>query len=202
MPKNIALVGFDLEVLELLEDNSCINIIGYIDKNKIEASELDYLGNDKKFIAKNYTDIDVVLTMDIPEVREKLFYIYKNYIVDFYQHSTAKISKRANVGDGTVIQANTLISSNVKIGRGCFINYFVSVHHESQIGDFTILAPKVMILGRVEIKNKCYIGAGAIIKENVTIGSNVIIGAGSVVINDIESNSIVVGNPAKKYLGK
>lgn len=35
------------------------------------------------------------------------------------------------------------------------------------------------------------------ILPGVTIGNNVIIGAGSVVNSDIEDNSIAVGNPAK-----
>ena len=32
---------------------------------------------------------------------------------------------------------------------------------------------------------------------NVTIGDNVVIGAGSVVVKDIPSNSVAVGNPCK-----
>jgi len=47
------------------------------------------------------------------------------------------------------------------------------------------------------IGNNVQIGAGAIILMGITIGDNVIIRAGSVVIKDIESNCIIVGNPAK-----
>jgi len=42
-----------------------------------------------------------------------------------------------------------------------------------------------------------WIGAGAIVIQGIKIGENVTIGAGSVVINDIPDNTIVVGNPAK-----
>ena len=35
------------------------------------------------------------------------------------------------------------------------------------------------------------------IKEGVEIGDNVIIGAGSVVIKNVDNNKIVYGNPAK-----
>lgn len=41
------------------------------------------------------------------------------------------------------------------------------------------------------------LGANVVIIGNVSIGDNVIIGAGSVVVKDIPSNSIVAGNPAK-----
>lgn len=41
------------------------------------------------------------------------------------------------------------------------------------------------------------LGANVIIIGNITIGDNVSIGAGSVVVHDIPSNSIAVGNPAR-----
>ena len=46
------------------------------------------------------------------------------------------------------------------------------------------------------------LGAGVIIIGNVSIGDNVTIGAGSVVVKDIPSNCIAVGNPARviKYI--
>jgi acetyltransferase-like isoleucine patch superfamily enzyme len=37
----------------------------------------------------------------------------------------------------------------------------------------------------------------ATIKQGITIGDDVIIGAGAVIINDIPSNSTVVGNPGR-----
>lgn len=49
----------------------------------------------------------------------------------------------------------------------------------------------------IKIGNHVWIGAGATILKGVTIGDNAIIGAGAVVTRDIESNTIVVGNPAK-----
>lgn len=47
------------------------------------------------------------------------------------------------------------------------------------------------------IGRKCFIGAAAIILPNVTIGDQVIVGAGSVVTKDVPSNCAVAGNPAK-----
>lgn len=47
------------------------------------------------------------------------------------------------------------------------------------------------------IGNRCFIGANAIIMCGVKVGDEVIIGSGSVVTKDVESNTIVAGNPAR-----
>ncbi len=54
------------------------------------------------------------------------------------------------------------------------------------------------IFGKIEIGNNVHIGWNAIIMPGVTVGDNVIIGAGSIVTKNVESNSVVVGIPARK----
>ncbi len=51
--------------------------------------------------------------------------------------------------------------------------------------------------GCISIGNNVFISSGVIIHSNVNIGDNVIVGAGSVVENDIPSNCVVSGVPAK-----
>lgn len=81
------------------------------------------------------------------------------------------------------------------------------------IGDNVTLAPRVHILahdastghhlnglvrlGRVTIGNNVFIGAGSVILPNVMIGDNVVIGANSVISKDVNSNTVVAGNPAR-----
>ena len=52
-------------------------------------------------------------------------------------------------------------------------------------------------IGCIEIGNHVCICANVLIGYNVKIGDNVVIAAGSVITNDIPSNSVVRGNPAK-----
>ena len=47
------------------------------------------------------------------------------------------------------------------------------------------------------IGNNVSLGANVTIIGNITIGDNVVVGAGSVVVNNIPGNSVVVGNPAR-----
>ena len=49
----------------------------------------------------------------------------------------------------------------------------------------------------IKVGNNVLIGYRAIIMPGVTIGDNVVIGAGSVVTREIPSNCVAVGTPAK-----
>ncbi len=50
----------------------------------------------------------------------------------------------------------------------------------------------------IEVGNNVFIGGNVTILPNVKIGNNVFIAAGSVVTKDVEDNSLIGGNPAKK----
>lgn len=49
----------------------------------------------------------------------------------------------------------------------------------------------------IHIGKNCWLGSGVLVLPGITIGDNVIIGAGSVVTKDIPSNVVAVGNPCK-----
>jgi maltose O-acetyltransferase len=106
---------------------------------------------------------------------------------------------------------NIFIGNNFYANFGCVILDCNTV----EIGDNVLLAPYVQIYtahhpvnpelrltGRelaspIKIGNNVWVGGGAIICPGVTIGDNTTIGAGSVVVKDIPSNAIAVGNPCK-----
>ncbi len=48
-----------------------------------------------------------------------------------------------------------------------------------------------------EIGENCWIGADVVIVPGITIGDNVVVGAGSVVTKNLPDNVIAVGNPCK-----
>ena len=205
---DITLIGFDLDIIDLIESSPTYNLYGFIDRYDISKQfgfkNIRYLGKDEEqnTICNQNASLNLALGMDSPKTRDKIFNQYEpNNFVTLTSH-LSYISNRAVIGRGSVIQHRTTIMPCAKIGHGCFLNIHATIHHESTIGNFSTMAPGSMVLGRVTIEDHVYIGAGAIVKENCTIGSGSVIGAGSVVINDIPKNSIVVGVPAKKYINK
>ena len=105
----------------------------------------------------------------------------------------------------------------ISVGRRFFANFNFTVLDEATvtIGDDCFIGPNVSIYTAchstdpvernsrrewalpVSIGNNVWIGGSVTILPGVTIGDNVTIGAGSVVVSDIPSGSIAVGNPCR-----
>ncbi len=102
-------------------------------------------------------------------------------------------------------------------GKGVYANFNLTLVDDNHIyvGDYTLFGPNVVVATAghpidpelrektyqynfpVHIGKNCWIGASAVIVPGITIGDNVVIGAGSVVTKDIQSNVVAVGNPCK-----
>lgn len=52
--------------------------------------------------------------------------------------------------------------------------------------------------GPIRVQDDCFIGVNTIVLPGVTIGPNVIVGAGSVVTKDLPGDSVYAGNPARR----
>ena len=59
--------------------------------------------------------------------------------------------------------------------------------------------PDLQVFGPIVIEDNCVIGQNAILFPNIRIGKNSIVGAGSVVINDVPPDTIVMGVPARPF---
>lgn len=103
---------------------------------------------------------------------------------------------------------------------GCYIKYYTQIGDNFEIfhgARGTVINPNTIIGNNVSVRQNTTIGAKGFldsekcpcIEDNVTIGPNVciigditighdsVIGAGAVVVKDIPSYSVVVGNPAR-----
>lgn len=126
----------------------------------------------------------------------------------------------AEIGEGCYIEpplhANWA-GHHVHFGDYVYANFNLTLVDDTHIyvGDHTMFGPNVVLAtaghpilpelreqgyqynAPIHIGRNCWFGAGAIVLPGITIGDNVVIGAGSVVTKDIPSNVVAVGNPCK-----
>ena len=113
-----------------------------------------------------------------------------------YPHIGAVIiGNNVEIGCNNTIDRGSL--SNTEIGDGTFLDNQVHIAHNVKIGKNCIITGQVGFAGSSKIGNRVMIGGQAGISGHLTIGDNVQIGGGSGVINNIPSNTKVMGYPAK-----
>lgn len=117
-------------------------------------------------------------------------------------HPSAVISPHADIANGTVILANTVVQFGVRLGKCCVVNTSASVDHDCIVGAGVHIAPGVRLTGGVTVGDLSLLGAGCIVLPNVSIGRQVTVGAGSVVLADVSDHVTVVGNPASPAKGQ
>lgn len=126
----------------------------------------------------------------------------------------------AEIGDGCYIEPPLHANwggHHVHFGKNVYANFNLTLVDDTHIyiGDYTMLGPNVVIAtgghpllpelrekgyqynASVHIGRNCWLGAGVIIVPGITIGDNVVIGAGSIVTKDIPDNVLAVGNPCR-----
>ena len=109
----------------------------------------------------------------------------------------------------------TNFGRHIKLGKNIFINHAcsfldlggITIEDDVQIGPRVNIVTenhpidpakrKYLDLKPVVIKRNAWIGAGATILPGVTVGENSIVAAGAVVNNDVPTNCIFGGVPAK-----
>ena len=105
------------------------------------------------------------------------------------------IKDNAEIGCGSTIDRGSI--SNTVIGKNTYLDNQIHIAHNNIIGDNCIIAGQVGFAGSSTLGNNVMIGGQAGISGHLKIGNNVKIAGGSGVIKDIQSNSKVMGYPAK-----
>ena len=189
-------------VLDILKKNN-YHVIGFIDDDKNKKGKLinnvKVLGN---FLDINKTkkNIDgIVIGIGDNNIRSDYFLKIKKLNLKIVNaiHPNTIISENVKIGKGVIIVGGAVVNTNVKIGNNVIINTGAIVDHDCVLGDNSQICPGVNLAGNVKIKKNAFIGTGAVINPGICIGENSIVGSGSTIIRDVPKNVVVVGMPGK-----
>jgi sugar O-acyltransferase (sialic acid O-acetyltransferase NeuD family) len=116
----------------------------------------------------------------------------------FIHPSVHIMDDNIEVGYGSFIGANSILTTNIKLGKHTLLNRGNHIGHDSLIGDYFSMMPCAVIGGNVTIGDNVYLGSCSNVREKINITSDVLIGMNAAVVKDITKNGTYVGVPAKK----
>lgn len=176
-------------------------------KDRMFTGDL-YLPNDAAITEEQNTCLELLYTFNQtrPSEQEKRNQLLKQMFAEIGENCYIEPPFHANFG-----------GKHVHFGKNIYANFNLTMVDDGHIyvGDYTMFAPGVIVATAghpilpelretvyqynmpVHIGKNCWIGAGAIILLGVTIGDQVVVGAGSVVTKDLPSNVVAVGNPCR-----
>lgn len=122
------------------------------------------------------------------------------------------VMPKAVIGENCNIGQNVFVDNNVRVGNGVKIQNNVSLYNGVVVEDDVFLGPSMVFTNVINprsfierksefrstfLRRGCTIGANATIVCGVEIGAYALIGAGAVVIRNVPSYALMVGNPAR-----
>lgn len=176
-------------------------------REKLHTGEL-YLPDDEEIMKEQLQKLDRLY--DFNQIRptelDKRARMLKEMFAEIGENCYIEPPLHANFG-----------GAHVHFGKNVYANFGLTLVDDTHIyvGDYTMLGPNVVIATAghpilpelrekayqynmpVRIGRNCWIGADAILLPGVTIGDNVVVGAGSVVTKDLPSGVVAVGNPCR-----
>ena len=207
MEKEIIILGaggLAQEIVWLIDEINDLKkewkILGYLDSHPDVQNKtiLGYNVLGKFEDAVNYENAYFIVAFGDASFRKKIVELVDNKNTKWATliSPTCRIHNSNSIGKGVVIGRYSDITINCDICDFVMLNIHVVLGHNIKIGKYSIISPNATINGGANIGEACSIGANAFVRD-IIIGDNVVVGASSCVIRNVESNCVLAGVPAK-----
>lgn len=203
--KNLILVGGGGHCKSVIDvaESAGYNILGILDMPEdVGKQVLDYkvIGTDDDI--PQYVDkAEFIITVGFiknPVIRIKLYNRIKEAggQLATIVASTARVSRFATLGEGTVIMHQAFVNAGAQIGANCIINTFCNIEHDAHVGDQCHISTGTMVNGDCKVGERVFIGSQSVLANGIEVGEDIVVGAGSLVRKTIKVKGIYSGNPA------
>lgn len=202
--------GFAREVAWLVEQCSevgrALESVAFVDDNPanhgLAINDLPVMS--LAAAVEEFPEAAVVLGIGSGVVRERLDVQLRAQGLEFFTlvHPRVEKSRFVELGEGAVICAGSVLTTNITLARQVQINLDCTIGHDVVMQDYVTLAPGVHVSGWVVLEKGAYVGTGATIingtqDKPLIIGAGAVIGAGACVTRSIAPGVTAVGMPAK-----
>lgn len=194
--------GHCKSVIEVAESAGC-SIVGILDKPEyVGRSVLGYpvIGTDDR-IADYAGEASFLIT--VGQIKDSSLRIRLHEKVKVAGGrlatliaSTARVSRHACIGEGSVIMHHAMVNAEAVVGKGCIINTFANIEHDASIGDFCHISTGAMVNGNCIVGQGVFLGSQSVMVNGTGITDYCVIAAGSVVRKNLEKKGVYSGNPA------
>ncbi|MFS0836760.1 acetyltransferase [Paenibacillus sp. 1P03SA] len=192
-------------IKDINENQPAWKLLGFIDdRAELQGKQvngIDVIGTISRLADPLLTHAHLICAIGDSRIRRhiitKIDAIHSSYKYATLIHPTAVVGERVRIGEGTMICAHCVITTDIVIGRHVIVNYCSSIGHDSLLeGEVTVL-PGARISGSVHLGKGSSIGSGAVVLPGINVGEETIVGAGAVVTAPLPARSTAVGVPAK-----
>lgn len=202
--------GIGMIAASIAEDTGSHQILGFLNDAIEEGNKI---GKFKKYPVIGKTEKYLELLKD-PDIDFFIAYVGLQNEKETYEkintfkipkerwatliHPTAVIPKNfCSIGNGVLIAPLAQISPDVTLKDHCILLANSFVGHDSTLDTFAHVATNGVVGANVHVGKASHIGSNATIREKVNIGDFALVGSGSVILCNIPSNCIFIGNPGK-----
>lgn len=193
------------------QTDTAYDFIGYVDRSECVAENQQLLGKPvwswenacsqysasdvDFFVAIGYRKTNSVRQERYEQIK-KAGYRCASYISTRATVLTEMIGENCFILENNVLQPFAVVGNNVTMWSGNHLG------HHSVIEDNVFIASHAVISGRCKIGANSFLGVNCCLHDNVEIGSKTVVGAGAIIAESCEPNSVFVPQATKARIIK
>jgi sugar O-acyltransferase (sialic acid O-acetyltransferase NeuD family) len=200
--------GFGREVLWLIESINAHSptwrVLGFIEDNEElwgkAINGITVLGSED-WLSNHPEEIYVTCAIGKSAVRKMVYEKVSrlaNVKLATLIDPSVRVDRTVEIGEGSIICYNSILTVNIKIGKGVIVNLGSSLGHDAIVGDYCTFLMGTMAAANTTFGECCEIGSGAFILQGKKVVANTVITPLTSILTDIKEAGVYAGNPARR----